>query len=57
VIYTSSTAAPSGIDRPVDEDTSVLSVHSDFKVLNSEKQNATFQHITGGHSRTSLVSL
>jgi hypothetical protein len=47
--------APSGIGKSMDEDTSVLSVGSDFKVLNSERQNTTFQHITAGHSRTCLV--
>ena len=56
-ICTSSPKAPSGTDESVDEDASVFSLGSFFVVLNSEKQNATFQHITGGHSRTCLVWL
>jgi len=32
-----------------------LSLGSIFIALNSEKENATFQHITGGHSRTCSV--
>jgi len=39
----------------MDEDTSALSLGSIFIVLNSEKKNAAFQHITGGQSRACLV--
>jgi hypothetical protein len=55
MIHRSSPKAPSGTDESMDEDTSVLSLGSIFIVLNSVKQNATFQHITGGHSRTCFV--
>jgi hypothetical protein len=54
MICTSSPQAPSGTGESMDENTSVLSLDS-ITVLNSEKENATFQHITNSQSRTCLV--
>ena len=57
MICKSSPKAPSSTDESMDEYTSVLSLGSISIVLNSEKQIETFQHITGGQSRTCLVWL
>jgi hypothetical protein len=56
MICTPSPKAPSGTDESMDEDTSVLSLDS-IIVLDSEKQNSAFQHITDSQSWTCSVSL
>jgi hypothetical protein len=47
----------SGTDKSMDDDASVLSWGSISIALNSAKQNATFQHITGGRPQQDMFGV